>query len=83
MFTEQGVAMLSSVLNNQKAIQVNIQIMRAFIRLREMIASNEFLRKKVASLERRTNKKFAIVFQVISTLMDGPQKPVRVKGFKE
>jgi hypothetical protein len=80
-FIEQGIAMLSSVLNSQRAIRVNIQIMRTFIRLKQMINDNSDLRKKIASLERKYDKKFSVVFEAINKLLDGPEKRFRVKGF--
>ena len=81
VFTEQGIAMLSSVLNSVRAIQVNIQIMRAFIRLKTIIAGNEDLRRKIASMERKYDKRFAVVFHAIQKILDGPEKPVHVNGF--
>jgi hypothetical protein len=68
-FTEQGVAMLSSVLNSPRAIQVNIEIMRAFVRLRQMLATNTGLEKKLTALERKYDRKFKIVFDAIRELM--------------
>jgi hypothetical protein len=81
-FTEQGIAMLSSVLRSQRAIHVNIQIMRAFVRLKELMAGNEELRRKIKLLERKFNKKFSVVFEAIHLLLDGPAKKVKVKGFR-
>lgn len=80
-FTEQGVAMLSSVLNSHRAVKVNIEIMRAFVRLRRMIASNERLSRRLDELERTMldhDDKFAAVFEAIRQLMaedDAPPKP--------
>ena len=71
-FTEQGVAMLSSVLRSLRAVQVNIAIMRAFVRLREMLMSNADLARKVLALEARYDKQFKIVFDAIRELMEGP-----------
>ncbi|MCK6440459.1 MAG: ORF6N domain-containing protein [Planctomycetes bacterium] len=68
-FTEQGVAMLSSVLRSPRAVAVNIEIMRAFVRLREMIASHKELAAKLAALERKYDKQFAQVFEAIRALM--------------
>jgi hypothetical protein len=68
-FTEQGVAMLSSVLNSPRAIQVNIEIMRAFVRLRQLLSSNAELARKLAALERKYDRKFKIVFDAIRELM--------------
>lgn len=78
VFTEQGVAMLSGVLNSDRAIKVNIQIMRAFIQLKRMLLTNAGLRRKIESMEKKYNKQFAIVFQAIKQLLEPPpakQKP--------
>lgn len=80
-FTEQGVAMLSSVLNSKSAIQVNIQIMRAFIRIREILFSYKELERKILIVERKHDKKFVVVFDALRSLLDGPEKKFRVKGF--
>ena len=69
VFTEQGVAMLATVLNSEKAIQVNIEIMRAFVKLRQMIASNADLARKLNALEKRYDAQFREVFKVIRDLM--------------
>jgi len=68
-FTEQGVAMLSSVLNSKRAIRVNIEIMRAFVRLRQMIASNKELARKIDTLEKKYDEQFKVVFDAIRELM--------------
>jgi len=68
-FTEQGVAMLSSVLRSKPAVQVNIEIMRAFVRLREMLATHKGLARKLAALERRYDAQFRAVFDAIRKLM--------------
>jgi hypothetical protein len=75
-FTEQGVAMLSSVLRSKRAVQVNIEIMRAFVRLRQMLASNADLARQLATLEKKYDQQFKIVFDAIRELMNpsGPQK---------
>ena len=83
-FTEQGVAMLSSVLHSKKAIQVNIAIMRVFVRLKEMISTHKELAQKIAELERKMEKKdgeIHTIFQVIRELMSPPEKPKRKIGF--
>jgi len=80
-FTEQGVAMLSSVLRSPKAIQVNIEIMRAFVRLREMLASHKDLARKLEELEKKYDKQFAVVFTAIRQLMEPPVKPKGRIGF--
>lgn len=73
VFTEQGVAMLSSVLNSKRAIQVNIQIMRTFTKLREIIASHKYLEKKIEILEKKYDRRFRIVFDLIR----GPAKTTK------
>jgi len=71
-FTEQGVAMLSSVLRSKRAIQVNIAIMRAFVTFREMLATHKDLADKLAELEQRYDEKFRVVFEAIRQLMTQP-----------
>jgi hypothetical protein len=73
-FTEQGVAMLSSVLRSERAIQVNIEIMRAFVRLRPMLATNAELSRKLASLEKKYDIQFKAVFDAIRQLIS-PSEP--------
>ena len=80
-FAEQGVAMLASVLQSKRAVQVNIEIMRAFVRLRRMLASNEELARKVAALERKYDAQFKIVFDAIRELMTPPTPKRRRIGF--
>jgi len=81
-FTEQGVAMLSSVLRSQGAVQVNIEIMRAFVRLRELIATNKDLARKLEELEKKYDAQFKVVFDAIRQLMPLPERPRRSKGFQ-
>ena len=82
-FTEQGVAMLSGVLNSNRAIMVNIQIMRAFTQLRRMLLTDKNLRYKIEEMEKKYDKQFAIVFQAIKQLLEPlPVKEKRVIGFK-
>jgi phage regulator Rha-like protein len=84
-FTEQGVAMLSSVLNSERAIQVNIAIIRAFVKLRNILATHEELRKKLEDLERkfeRHDEQIRLVFDAIRELMQPPEKPKRKIGFR-
>jgi hypothetical protein len=81
-FTEQGVAMLSSVLNSERAIEVNILIMRAFVRLREMIASHKDLAKRLDDLEKKYDAQFKVVFDAIRELMRPPAKSKRKIGFR-
>ena len=77
-FTEQGVAMLSSVLRSPRAVQVNIAIMRAFVRLREMLLTNADLARKLADLERKYDSQFKVVFDAIRQLMaPAPPQPPR------
>lgn len=77
VFTEQGIAMLSSVLRSKQAIQVNIQIMRTFTKLREMLLENKELRDKVEQLERKYDGQFKAVFDAIKMLID---KTARIKA---
>ena len=81
VFTEQGVAMLSSVLRSERAVQVNIEIMRAFARLRRMLASNEDLARKLAALEKKYDSQFRVVFEAIRELMAPPDPKKRKIGF--
>ncbi len=80
-FTEQGVAMLSSVLNSSRAVRVNIEIMRAFVRLREILAANTDLSRKLAALEQKYDGQFKVVFSAIRSLMAEKAKPRREMGF--
>ncbi len=73
--------MLSSVLNSRRAIQVNIEIMRAFVRLRQMLASNSQLARKLADLEKKYDAQFKVVFDAIRQLMTPPQPKKRKIGF--
>ncbi|MCX5844091.1 MAG: ORF6N domain-containing protein [Deltaproteobacteria bacterium] len=81
VFTEQGVAMLSSVLNSERAVQVNIAIMRAFVKLREMIASHKDLAKRLDTLEKKYDSQFKVVFDAIRQMMKPPNKPRRRIGY--
>ena len=80
-FTEQGVAMLSSVLRSKRAVAVNVEIMRAFVRLRAMLASNAQLAKKIEALEQKYDSQFKVVFTAIKKLMLPPDKPKGGIGF--
>jgi len=80
-FTEQGVAMLSSVLRSPRAVQVNIAIMRTFVRLRKMLLSNAELARKLNALEKKYDAQFKIVFDAIRELTTPPEKPKRRIGF--
>ena len=81
VFTEQGVAMLSSVLRSQRAIQVNIAIMRAFVRLREILSTHKRLAKKLSALENKYDSQFRVVFEAIRQLMKEDEKPKTPIGF--
>src|SRR5712691_10311003 len=82
-FSEQGVAMLSSVLRSRRAVQVNIAIMRAFVRLREMLMSNADLARKLLALEGKYDAQFKIVFDAIRELMEGSPPPPKPRiGFR-
>jgi hypothetical protein len=81
VFTEQGVAMLSSVLNSDRAIEVNIQIMRAFVKLREMIAAHKDLSKKLAELESKYDSQFRVIFDAIRAFVAEPEQKVKKIGF--
>ena len=80
-FTEQGVAMLSSVLRSKRAIQVNVEIMRAFVRLRQMLASHADLARKLDALEGKYDAQFKVVFDAIRELMAPPVRKPRPIGF--
>ena len=86
-FTEQGVSMLSSVLNSERAVQVNIEIMRAFVRLRQMLASNAELSRKLAKLEKKYDIQFKAVFDAIRELMSPletkKKRPIGFAPWKE
>lgn len=81
-FTEHGILMLSSVLNSERAVQVNIEIMRAFVRLRQMIASNTELARKLAELEKKYDAQFKVVFDAIRQLMSPPDLKRKQIGFQ-
>ena len=80
-FTEQGIAMLSSVLNSERAIQVNIAIMRAFVKLREILLTHKELSRKLDELEKKYDAKFRVVFEAIRRLMKEEEKPKAPIGF--
>jgi len=81
-FTEYGVAMFSSVLNNGQAIQVNMEIVQAFVRLRRLLGSHEDLARKLAELEKRYDAQFRAVFDAIRQLMAPPENQRRSIGFR-
>ena len=81
-FTENGVAMLSSVLNSERAIKVNIQIMRTFTKLREMLMTHKDLKEKIEAMEKKYDYQFKIVFDAIKQLLEPPEKSQKEKiGF--
>jgi len=82
VFTEQGVAMLSSVLNSERGILVNIEIMRAFVKLRQMLASNAELSRRLDELESKYDKQFRVVFDAIRQLMATPVRGRKEIGFR-
>jgi hypothetical protein len=81
VFTEQGIAMLSGVLGSRRAIEVNIAIMRTFVKIREILASNELLRHKIESMERKYDEQFKAVFEVLKRMLAEPGKPEKPFGF--
>ena len=81
-FTEQGVAILSSVLHSKRAILVNIEIMRAFVRLRQILAGNAYLARKLNELEEKYDTQFKMVFEAIRQLMNPLEPPRRQIGFR-
>lgn len=81
VFTEQGVAMLSSVLNSVQAVQVNIAIMRAFVQMRELAASNRAIANRLNELEQKYDSQLRVVFDAIREMMEPPAKRVRKIGF--
>jgi len=81
-FTEQGVAMLSSVLRSSRAIQVNIQIMRAFTQLRQMLSTHKDLKRKIDSMEKKYDENFKIVFKAIKQMLETDEKPKKIYPVK-
>jgi hypothetical protein len=82
VLTEQGVAMLSGVLNSDRAIEVNVQIMRTFVQLRQMLASNTELARKLSAMEKKYDSQFKMVFDAIRQLMTPSEKPEQKIGFR-
>jgi ORF6N domain len=76
-FTEQGVAMLSSVLSSRRAVQVNVEIMRAFVRMRQILAAHADLSRKLDALEKKYDAQFQVVFEAIRQLMTPPPEPAK------
>lgn len=81
VFTEQGVAMLSTVLNSKRAIAVNIAIMRTFVRLRQILATHRDLADRLAAMEKKYDQRFRVVFDILKQLMAPPEPPKRPIGF--
>jgi hypothetical protein len=81
VFTEQGIAMLSSVLRSERAIQVNIAIMRTFVRLREALGNSKELARRLKELETKSDANFQAVFEAIQELIEAPATPQRRIGF--
>jgi hypothetical protein len=81
-FTEYGVVMLSSVLNSTRAVMVNIQVVRTFTQLRELLATHADLRRKLEDLEAKYDKQFKVVFEAIKLLLAENEKPKREIGFR-
>jgi len=82
-FTEHGVAMLSSVLNSEKAIMVNIQIINTFIRMRELLMNYEEIKQKIEDMEEKYDYQFKVVFEAIRQLLEPPEKLERKIGFQK
>ncbi|MHB1348662.1 MAG: ORF6N domain-containing protein [Desulfobulbaceae bacterium] len=80
-FTEQGVAMLSSVLKSERAIEVNIAIMRAFVQMRQMLTTHADLKRKIEEMESKYDEQFQIVFEAIRQLLADDEKPKKRIGF--
>jgi len=80
-FSEQGVAMLSSVLRSKRAIQVNIQIMRTFTQLRNMLITHKDLKRKIDAMEKKYDEQFRIVFEAITQLIEEDEKPKKKIGY--
>lgn len=80
-FTELGVAMLSTVLRSKRAILVNIEIMRTFTRVRELLASNRNLRLKIEEMEKRYDENFKIIFDTLRKMIKEEEKPKKIMGF--
>lgn len=81
-FTEPGIAMLSSVLNSPRAINVNIQIIRTFIKLRELLLTHVELKKKIENMENKYDQQFKVVFETIRKLLETEEKPKKQIGFR-
>ena len=82
-FTEQGVAMLSGILKSERAIEVNIAIMRTFVQLRKLMSSNKELAKKINNLEKKYDEQFHVIFDAIKQLIVEENKPRKLIGFRK
>jgi len=82
VFTEQGIAMLSTVLGSEKAIKVNIEIMRAFVKLRSILMEHKDLKRKIEDMEKKYDAQFRVVFDAIRQLLEPPKKVKRRIGYK-
>jgi hypothetical protein len=80
-FSEQGVAMLSSVLKSKRAVQVNIEIMRTFVRLRQVLATHKALARKIEAMEQKYDGQFKVVFEALRALMEPPKRTKKPIGF--
>ena len=80
-FTEQGVAMLSSVLKSKRAVRVNIEIMRTFVKLREILTTHKDLARKISAMERKYDGQFKVVFDALRALMEPPKRKRKPIGF--
>jgi hypothetical protein len=83
VFTEQGILMLSSVLKSERAIQVNIQIVRTFIKLREMLSNYKEVKEKIEAMEKKYDQRFKVVFDTLKQLLVEEEKPKRKIGFSQ
>ena len=82
VFTEQGVSMLSAVLKSKTAIEVSIQIVRTFVKLREILSTHKQLQEKIERMENKYDKNFKVVFQIIARLMKEDTEPRKQIGFR-
>ena len=80
-FTQEGIAMLSSVLRSERAVAVNIEIMRAFVRLRQLLATHADLARKLTAMEKNYDAQFKVVFDALRALMREPEKKKKPIGF--
>lgn len=82
VFTEHGILMLSSVLNSKRATQVNIQIMRTFIKMREMLSAHKDILRRIEEMEKKYDSQFRVIFQTVKKMMSPPDTPKRQIGFR-